>query len=467
MSHVIGIYVRISRDPDGTETATARQEADCRELVTREWPDATIEVYRDADLSAFDPNVVRPGFESMLADLLVGRLAGAVAWKWDRLCRTPLDAGRIHDAVTRTGSRVNTVTDPITWDSPTAALEIGIRAGLGHGESKSTSLRVRRVAEQHAREGRPAPSRYRPFGYSRDWTQLMPEEADIVRGMIEQLLAGGSLSSIARNLNAAGVTTTSGGTWNLSNVRDVLTSARLIGAREYAGEIHEGPYIARMIERPAWEQVQAIIRDPARFIRTGEAMRRPLSGLVRCSSCGELMHVRSRSSEGRPPSYRCTRKPDGRGCNSRSVAAEPLEELVLAVLVERLDGEPLARALAGRGDAEEATLADDLLRLRQARDDAQALFAEGHIDRGELVTILEANSAARAPIESELARRSGLHAVAAMRPGESIAEAWRDRGVSWQRQLARAVISSVTIAPNAVRGRQSFDASRVSIAFVK
>ena len=54
-----------------------------------------------------------------------------------------------------------------------------------------------------------------------------------------------------------------------------------------------------------------------------------------------------------------------------------------------------------------------------------------------------------------------------MRPGESIAEAWRDRGVSWQRQLARAVISSVTIAPNAVRGRQSFDASRVSIAFVK
>jgi site-specific DNA recombinase len=466
-THTIGIYTRISRDPDGTETATARQEADCRELIAREWPQAQVQVYCDTDRSAFDPNVVRPGFEAMLTDLRSGHLDGVVAWKWDRLTRTPLDAGRIHDAVSRTGRTINTVTDPIAWDDPSAALLIGVRAGLGHGESKSTSLRVKRVAEQQAREGRPAPSRYRPFGYSRDWTELIPDEAQVVRAMVDEVLAGSSLSSIARGLNEEGVRTTSGGTWNLSNVRDVLTSARLIGAREYEGQVYEGPYIARMIERDTWEQVQAIMRDPSRLTRTDEGMKRPLSGLVRCSGCGELMHVRSRASEGRPPSYRCTRKPDGRGCNSRSIAAEPLEELVLAILVERLEGEPLARAIAGRDDADDAAMADQLLSLRQRREDALAMFGEGYLDRAELTTTLDTIAQERAPIEAALARSSGMQAVAAMKPGETIAEAWRARGVAWQRQLARAIIGSIEIAPNAVRGRQSFDADRVNLTFIK
>ena len=49
----IAIYTRLSKDPDGSQTATDRQEADCRAVAkVRGWEVAG--VYSDVDLSAFE-----------------------------------------------------------------------------------------------------------------------------------------------------------------------------------------------------------------------------------------------------------------------------------------------------------------------------------------------------------------------------------------------------------------------------
>ena len=84
----IGIYTRLSRDPDGTQTATTRQANDCRAFAEREgWEVA--KVYEDADLSGFRPGVVRPDFERMLEDIEARRIDGVLVWKLDRLSRQP------------------------------------------------------------------------------------------------------------------------------------------------------------------------------------------------------------------------------------------------------------------------------------------------------------------------------------------------------------------------------------------
>lgn len=461
-----GIYVRISTvDAAGNETATARQEADCRELVARDGDDL-VRVYRDVDRSAYDLGTERPAFEEMLRDASQGDLQRIVAWKWDRLCRSLLDAGRLHQLVEVNGVDVNTVTDPISgWGSSSAALEVGIRAGLGAGESKSTSMRLRRLNEERAAKGLPHAGGRRGFGLEPGHLEINQAEAALIRQAASDALDGVSLTQIARRWNDDGIRTTRDGTWNVSNMRRLLTAPHVAGRRMFRGEIIETDVVPSILDDATWEALRGLLNDPARSQRHGDEMNRPFSGIVRCGSCGSVMKPRTRRSEGQRPSYVCRKEPGSRACGARSIAADPLDELVLAAIIEYLGDDPLERALAQRDDAGDAELADRILALRQARDDALALFADGHLTRSELLAVQAKNADAIAPLEAELARRSGSRAVGLLSPGETILEAWSSRGAAWRRDLARAVVSSVDIAPASRRGRTTFDPDRVTISF--
>ena len=55
----VGVYARISVDADGTQTATARQLADCRAFAQhRRWE--VTDVFEDVDISAYQTKVKRP-----------------------------------------------------------------------------------------------------------------------------------------------------------------------------------------------------------------------------------------------------------------------------------------------------------------------------------------------------------------------------------------------------------------------
>ncbi len=461
-----GIYVRISTvDAAGNETATARQESDCRELVARDGDDL-VRVYRDVDRSAYDLSTERPAFEEMLRDASHGDLQRIVAWKWDRLCRSLLDAGRLHQLVEVNGVDVNTVTDPISgWSSASAALEVGIRAGLGAGESKSTSTRIRRVNEERAAKGLPHAGGRRGFGMKPGHLEIDHDEAALIRAAARDALDGVSLTSIARDWNARGIRTTRDGEWNVSNLRRLLIAPHVAGRRMFRGEVVDSDVIPPILDDSTWNALNALLTDPSRSTRNGSEMARPLSGVVRCGTCGSTMTPRTRRSEGLKPSYVCRREPGGRACGARSISCDPLDELVLEAIIAYLGDDPLAKALANRDDAADAELADRILALRQAREDALSLFADGHLSRSELLAVQAKNADAIAPLEAELSRRSGSKAIGLLNQGESIIDAWNTRGPAWRRSLVRAVVSSVAIAPAAKRGATGFDPDRVTITF--
>ena len=51
MTTSVGIYLRISEDRDGEQTATARQEEDCRKVAASQGREVT-DVYEGVDLTA-------------------------------------------------------------------------------------------------------------------------------------------------------------------------------------------------------------------------------------------------------------------------------------------------------------------------------------------------------------------------------------------------------------------------------
>lgn len=81
-----GIYVRISQDPDGTETSTQRQEEDARHYAAGQDGWDVVDVHLDADLSAYS-DVQRPAFNRLREDVAAGRLDAVIACKSDRVYR--------------------------------------------------------------------------------------------------------------------------------------------------------------------------------------------------------------------------------------------------------------------------------------------------------------------------------------------------------------------------------------------
>ena len=75
MTPRVAVYTRLSHDPTGEQTATARQEAACRAFAeARGWE--VIEVFEDADFSAYQPSVVRPRYERLIEGIRDGRFDG-------------------------------------------------------------------------------------------------------------------------------------------------------------------------------------------------------------------------------------------------------------------------------------------------------------------------------------------------------------------------------------------------------
>ncbi|MGE5595825.1 MAG: recombinase family protein [Hyphomicrobiales bacterium] len=63
----LAAYLRISQDREGNSDAPDRQEADIRAWAARHGHEITA-VFTDRDLSAFNRQVKRPGFEAMVAE---------------------------------------------------------------------------------------------------------------------------------------------------------------------------------------------------------------------------------------------------------------------------------------------------------------------------------------------------------------------------------------------------------------
>src|SRR5262245_38888868 len=104
------LYARLSRDRDGTQTATSRQLDDCRKFAdAKGW--AIVAEHEDADLSAYSSTVVRPGFEAVKAAVAAGEADIVLAWKLDRLLRRPADFEKLWELCEAHGANIVTVAD--------------------------------------------------------------------------------------------------------------------------------------------------------------------------------------------------------------------------------------------------------------------------------------------------------------------------------------------------------------------
>ncbi|WP_217913067.1 recombinase family protein [Miltoncostaea marina] len=454
----IGIYTRLSRDPDGTQTATARQASDCRELAAREgW--RVVETYEDSDLSGYRRGVIRPDFERMLADVSSRRIRAIVVWKLDRLSRQPGQFEQVLDACALVGARIFSVHESADMTSPMGLAMMRIGMTFAALESETISLRTRRAKAEAADAGLPNGGGLRPFGLSKSKTELVPAEAALIREAAGRVIGGEGLRQIAADWEARGVVSSRGNPWTITALRRMLVNPRLSGARVHRGRVVPSDVIPAILEPAVAERVRHLLtREPASAYAR---QPRALSGLVRCSLCGERMKVKRRQKG--DALYRCFRTPGQRACGRMVVTAEPLEELVGAALAEALSTPLLGAAIA---QGEPSGEREELAALQERREAlVNDHYVEGRLSRSEFLAAHAALTNLISASEDALGRQRQRELLGDLDPGETVAAAWSARDPVWKRAFASAYLERVVISPAAVRGRPRFDPARVELVW--
>jgi site-specific DNA recombinase len=454
------IYARISLDQEGAGKGVARQVADCNKLAkSLGWTVA--DEYVDNDISAYSGKH-RPEYERMLADMQDGSVDAVLVYNLDRLTRQPKEFERFNDIAAAVGmTNVRFVTGDMEFGTDDGLFVGRLLAAMAAKESATKSRRIKRKNDERAAEGLPnGGGNCRPFGFAADRVTHDKAEAKIVRQVAARLVAGESLRSLTTWLNQTGVPTTSGGEWQSSRLRLLITSPRVAGLKEHRGEI-VGPATWNSIISPE-DRLSILAAIEQRTVAGRRVPRRYLlSGMVRCSLCGNRLFSAARKSTRR---YVCQSGVDHGGCGKITVVAAPVEELIADAVLYRLDTVDLAKSLAGRSNDDEhsASLLDQISADIEQLAELATTYANKGITIGEWMTARRVIEDRKTATEKRLRRATNTTQLAGLiGQGDALRTQWATLNLDRQVAIVRAVLNHVVISPGS-RAATALDPGRVS-----
>jgi DNA invertase Pin-like site-specific DNA recombinase len=460
-----GVYARISANRDDERHGVRNQETDCRRLVTSRG-ETVGPVYVDNDVSATSGRR-RPEYQRMLSDARAGVITGIVGWHVDRLTRRPVELEELIDLHDRHGVRLATVHGDIDLGTPSGRLMARQLASFASYEVEHKSTRQRRRADQMAAEG-VAHGGARPFGYEPRRTAVRPAEAERVRWMAGQFIAGVSIHRITVEMQAWGPTPRDG-KWTSTTVKRILRSAGNAGLREHRGVVVGPGQWEPIVDEETWRRCCAMLSSPARLKFAADTRVRInllAGGMVVCGRCDARMGGRNSNSGKR--GYVCQSKSPYFGCGSTRIAAEPFEDWIGAQACARV-ADPRNRAAITARMAEREQdqggildeLAADEELLRQLGED----FAERRIPRESFVA---ATGTVQRRVDAANQRLAAATLPAAVPSLDATRlAAWWDTALLEQRRaLVKTMLAEpIKVGPATRMGVTRMDVDRVSVTW--
>lgn len=383
----------------------ARQIRLCRKRCEERGYEVIV-VLEDNDMSAWRGKA-RPGYDQLLKVIRHGDVDVVVAFHQDRLTRSPIDLEDIATACERADVIVDFVEGgTVDMTTPNGLMVARITGAVARHESDHKAARIRAKHQELAESGAAA-SLHVAYGYNRDGS-INPAEAAVVRDLADRLLAGESIRSLTFWLNKQGVPTKKGGkVWSASTVRQILTSARISGQREWTprtppkgqrkgwdGKPQRGHAMGKIVAKGDWdpiitpEQTDAIRSLVSAPERKQTKRRHYLlsAGILKCGICGTSMNhkVESRRDKKNPDGptikhsrYACIRQ-SARGCGGISIVGDHVDNLVAHAVIQVLSGADL-RPTAVEPDV-------DVEDLRTRLDAMQETLVQIGLDHADGIT---------------------------------------------------------------------------------
>lgn len=341
----------------------------------------------------------------------------------------------------------------IDMTTPSGRLVADVLASVARAEIETKSDRQKRANAQRAKSGAPMPG-VRAFGFKRGNVEHEPDEAALLRHGYEQLLAGASLKSIARQWNDVGAVTPPGNRWSGTTVRRAMLKPRNAGLRTHNGEIVAQGSWEPIVTEDVYRAAAHLLSEPGRSTVTDRSIKYLLTHIAECGRCDDGAKVATARTSRGARIYKCRE----RGDLARS--AEPIDAYVESVVIGRLMRPDVADLVAEVSASDIAARRDEANALRARLEEAAALFAQ-HVIRGsQLATISSEIEQRLAAIERELAEIGQGDALAGIATAPDVGEAWGGLDVLQQRAIVKALFSRIVLEP-VQQGSRRFDPASV------
>lgn len=390
-ARLAAIYARVSSERQRTQQTIASQVAALRELAGERGL-AVVEEYLFCDEGVSGAVLARPALERLRDRAAEGAFDVLLCHSPDRLARRYAYQVLLLEELGRCGVEVCFAHEQERTGSPEQELLRQFQGMIAEYERAQIRERTRRGKLHRARSGSQAVMARAPYGYryvrkseyADAYFEVDEAEAAIVgeifRGYTQD---GHSTAELARRLTKRGVATRNGrARWSASTIWGMLRNPAYRGEAAFGKTKSSERYGkatrvtrargGRHSTRPSRERqpaaewalipvpalvsdeqfalAQTRLKDNKRFARRNAKQPSLLKGILFCRECGYACHRTSSGKSGRRIAYyRCSgrdahRRFGGPACESRSVRADELDELVW-VEVRRLLCDPtLVRA---------------------------------------------------------------------------------------------------------------------------
>jgi site-specific DNA recombinase len=356
------IYARYSDDKE-SDKSIDDQFALCRDLCAREGM-AVISTFEDRAISGAGA-VNRPGFHALMRAAEARLFDVIVAEDMDRLFRDQADYHHTRRHLDHLDIAIHTASGKI------GKLDGALRALMSEMYIENLVLHTRRGLEGVIREGRHAGGRaygYRAVAGKPGELEIVEEEAEIVRKIFAEYVAGKTPRQIAYGLNECYVHAPLGQRWSASTINGNASRGGGILLNDlYAGRIVWGkvrmvkdPVTRKRLSRPNPKDQYKIVEAPhlrivddATFnaaqavknnrrhnatpgtVQKARAPKRVFSGLIKCGCCGGGMS--SNGADRKGIRIQCsTYKESGSCINGRRVYLDDVEALAIKGLRQHL-----------------------------------------------------------------------------------------------------------------------------------
>ncbi|MFA7151667.1 MAG: recombinase family protein [Candidatus Paceibacterota bacterium] len=331
------VYTRVSTDNQAEKefSSCEAQEEKIKYFVESQNDFSIVKVYSDAGFTGANTN--RPALQELLSDIKEGKIDLILAYKIDRLTRSPKDFYQLIDFFEKYAVDFISITERFDTSTPSGRLLRNIMLTFAQFERELTSERTKDKMLERAKKGM-SNGGLTPYGYRRENKKLVIEkkEAEIVKSVYENYLNSGSLFKIYDDLKEKGVKNKFGNYLSKSNLEHILRNITYSGKVRHRGQIYQGIH-EPIISEEVFNLAQEIHKKKIKKFRVYKNFL--FGGLIKCADCGSRMtsvftNKRKDGKLSRYYYYRCTStmKKDWQACSTRQVSAERLERYVMESL---------------------------------------------------------------------------------------------------------------------------------------
>jgi len=325
------IYTRVSTDNQAEVefNSCEAQEQKIKSFINSQENLLVYKVYSDAGFSG--ANLERPALQEMLRDVQENKINTVIAYKIDRLTRSPKDFYALMEIFEQCKVDFISITERFDTSTPSGRLLRNIMLTFAQFERELTSERTKDKLLERANKGMWNGGSI-PYGYKVADKRLVLDEqkAQKLREIFTLYANTASLAEVYKALKRKQVFNDAGLPFSKAHLQSILKNPVYIGKFRYAGKIYQGMH-QPLISEELFNHVQPFFKDKKRKLRLYKDYM--LGGLVNCAECNSFMtpaHSTKKSLK-RYYYYRCTKtfKQDWNACSIRHVNADRLEGFLI------------------------------------------------------------------------------------------------------------------------------------------